>query len=47
MKLSIDKLMKNLKEREEKIKAGGGEKRVKTDVTILVWTKWMHPARES
>lgn len=29
MKLSIDELMKNLKEKEEKIKAGGGEKRVK------------------
>jgi len=29
MKLSIDKLMKNLKEKEEKVKAGGGEKRVK------------------
>ena len=29
MKLSIDELMKNLKEREDKIKAGGGEKRVK------------------
>jgi len=29
MKLSIDDLMKNLKEREEKVKAGGGEKRVK------------------
>jgi len=29
MKLSIDELMKNLKEREEKVRAGGGEKRVK------------------
>jgi len=29
MKLSIDELMKNLKEREEKAKAGGGEKRTK------------------
>lgn len=29
MKLSIDELMKNLKEKEEKVKAGGGEKRVK------------------
>jgi len=29
MKLSIDELMKNLREREEKVKAGGGEKRVK------------------
>lgn len=29
MKLSIDELMKNLKEREEKVKAGGGEKRIK------------------
>jgi len=29
MKLSIDKLMKNLREREKKVKAGGGEKRVK------------------
>ena len=29
MKLSIDELMKNLKEREDKVKASGGEKRVK------------------
>jgi len=29
MKLSIDELMKNLREKEEKVKAGGGEKRVK------------------
>jgi len=29
MKLSIDELMKNLREREEKVRAGGGEKRVK------------------
>jgi len=29
MKLSIDELMKNLREREERVKAGGGEKRVK------------------
>lgn len=29
MKLTIDELMKNLKEREEKARAGGGEKRVK------------------
>lgn len=29
MKLTIDELMKNLKEKEEKVKAGGGEKRVK------------------
>ncbi|GAI90542.1 unnamed protein product [marine sediment metagenome] len=29
MKLSIDELMKNLKEREDKVKAGGGDKRVK------------------
>ena len=29
MKLSIDELMKNLREREKKVKAGGGEKRVK------------------
>ncbi|MDO9555318.1 MAG: carboxyl transferase domain-containing protein [Atribacterota bacterium] len=29
MKLSIDELMKNLREREEKVKAGGGEKRIK------------------
>jgi len=29
MKLSIDKLMKNLREREEKVKAAGGEKRIK------------------
>lgn len=29
MKLTIDELMKNLKEREEKVRAGGGEKRVK------------------
>ena len=28
MKLSIDKLMKNLREREEKVKAAGGEKRI-------------------
>lgn len=28
MKLSIDELMKNLREREEKVKAGGGEKRI-------------------
>jgi len=29
MKLSIDELMKNLRDREEKVKAGGGEKRIK------------------
>lgn len=29
MKLTIDELMKDLKEREEKVRAGGGEKRVK------------------
>jgi len=29
MKLLIDELMKNLREREEKVKAGGGEKRIK------------------
>ncbi|HDP37328.1 MAG TPA: methylmalonyl-CoA carboxyltransferase [Candidatus Atribacteria bacterium] len=29
MKFSIDDLMKNLREKEEKIKAGGGEKRIK------------------
>jgi len=28
MKLSIDELMKNLREREEKVKAAGGEKRI-------------------
>jgi len=28
MKLSIDELMKNLREREEKVKTGGGEKRI-------------------
>ncbi len=30
MKASIDELMKNLKEKEDKVKAGGGEKRVKS-----------------
>jgi len=29
MKLTINELMKNLREKEEKVKAGGGEKRVK------------------
>jgi acetyl-CoA carboxylase carboxyltransferase component len=30
MKASIDELMKNLKEKEDKVKAGGGEKRVRS-----------------
>ncbi|MCK5767668.1 MAG: methylmalonyl-CoA carboxyltransferase, partial [Candidatus Atribacteria bacterium] len=30
MKASIDELMKNLKEKKDKIKAGGGEKRVRS-----------------
>ena len=30
MKASIDELMKGLKEREDKVKAGGGEKRIKS-----------------
>ena len=30
MKASIDELMKDLKEREDKVKAGGGEKRIKS-----------------